>query len=390
MQNQLWRKIILFALIIAVSMLPAACGDDDDHDSPAAPASGDDPPGGEDTGASAEMLELYDFTLRIQGARPFLTLVQPVGDSERTLVVSNQGGGSFTGTYDPAAGQVTFDGGSTFVLTATNYWGEDDTLESFPILIEEDIVFQEDFPGMQDNFPVAGSFSLRYAVNTIRVDFVSDDEDLGVSMRRNDEPAVFSDFEEFDDLLDENVMVWQQKASLAYNVMEFMAEQAILAARTVDVIDRREPGLEENGSVSFECGTFPPDAVLDPVDLEPSRTLTWLDTNEDGQISGGDAFRWQFLSCWINDGETAIDDLMHGRIDLMGYIRNVEQRDGQDVLTRFGFEPEVQTTSGVIYTDLVQTEIEEETPEVLSVDPKRTYIVNGGYNIVFSEPAAAQ
>ncbi len=393
MENLFWRKVVLFGIMIAISFMLAACGDDDDDDTPAAPASSDQPAEGDNSEnpsdgsgpeASAEMLDAYDFAMTIQGAEPYLTLVQPIGENERTLVVSNRGEGSFTGTYDPAAGELVFNGGSTFILTTTNYWG-DATLESFPILVEEDIVFLEDSPGAQDNFPVEGSFSLRYVVNTVVVDFVSEDEIPGVSMRRNDEEPVFYSSDELDDLLDENVMVWQQKASLAYNVLEFLAEQAILAARTGDVIVGRAAGLEENGSITFTCDTFPSDAVPDP-----SRTLTWLDADESGGIGSGDAFRWDFVSCWSDETGTLIDDLIHGQVDLQGYVQDVQQRDGMDVLTRFGFEPEMQTTAGVTYTDVVQTEIEEETQGTLSIDPKRTYVVNGGYNILFSEPAAVE
>ncbi len=393
MENRFWRKVVLFGIMIALSFMLAACGDDDDDDTPAAPASSDQPAEGDNGGspsdgigpeASAEMLDSYDFVMTIQGGEPYLTLVQPIGENERTLVVTNRGGGSFTGVYDPAAGEVVFNGGSTFILTTTNYWG-DTTLESFPILVEEDIVFLEDLPGAQDNFPVEGSFSLRYVVNTVVVDFVSEDEAPGVSMRRNDEDPVFYSFDELDDLLDENVMVWRQKVGLAYYVLEFLAEQSIFAARTGDVIVGRAAGLEENGSITFTCSTFPPDAVPDP-----SRTLTWLDTDESGGIGSGDAFRWDFVSCWTDEAGTLIDDLMHGQVDLQGYVQDVEQRDGMDVLTRFGFEPEVQTTAGVTYTDVVQTEIEEETPGTLSIDPKRTYVVNGGYSILFSEPAVVE
>lgn len=393
MENRFWRKVVLFGIMIAVSFMLSACGDDDDDDAPAAPASSDQPADGDNGGnpsdgsgpeASAEMLDSYDFAITIQGREPYLTLVQPIGENERTLMVTNRGGGSFTGTYDPGAGELVFNGGSTFVLTTTNYWG-DTTLESFPILVEEDIVFLEDSPGAQDNFPVEGSFSLRYVVNTVAVDFVSENETPGVSMRRNDEAPVFYSFDELDDLLDENVMVWQQKASLAFNVLEFLAEQAILAARTGGVIVGRAAGLEENGSITFACGTFPPGAAPDP-----SRRLTWLDADGSGGISPGDAFRWDFVSCWSDDAGTLIDDLMHGQVDLQGYVQDVQQRDGMDVLTRFGFEPEVQTTAGVTYTDVVQTEIEEETPGTLSIDLKRTYVVNGGYNILFSEPTAVE
>lgn len=394
MENRFWRKVVLFGIMIAVSIMLAACGDDDDDDTPAAPASSDQPAEGDNGGgpsdgsepeALAGMLGSYDFAMTIQGRDPYLTLVQTIGESERSLVVTNRGGGSFTGTYDPEAGELVFNGGSTFILTTTNYWG-DGTLESFPILVEEDIVFQEDSPGDQDNFPVKGSFSLRYVVNTVVVDFVSEDEIPGVSMRRNDEDPVFYPFYELDDLLDENVEVWRQKASLTYHVLEFLAEQVILVARTGDVIVGQAAGLEEIGSVTFTCSAFPPDAATDSF-----RTLTWIDADESGGINPGDAFRWDFVSCWNNDAGTLIDDMMHGQMSLQGYVQDVQQRDGIDVFTRFGFEPEVQTTvAGVVYTDVVQTEIEEETPGTLSMDPKRTYVINGGYNILFSEPAAAE
>jgi hypothetical protein len=50
----------------------------------------------------------------------------------------------------------------------------------------------------------------------------------------------------------------------------------------------------------------------------------------------------------------------------------------------------VQTSTGVTYSNLVQTEIEGETLEQVSINPERTYLVSGGYNILFSEPAGAE
>ncbi len=51
MENQFWKRIILCALVVAVTMLPAACSDDDDDDSPAAPASGEQADNGNDNPA---------------------------------------------------------------------------------------------------------------------------------------------------------------------------------------------------------------------------------------------------------------------------------------------------------------------------------------------------
>ena len=294
----------------------------------------------------------------------------------RGLVVNNRGGASRAPTI--LASELVFSGFPFVYHPATG-----ETPHRGLCLVEEDIVFLED-AGAQDNFLWKARFAL-YVVNTVMVDYVSEDEVPGVSMRKNNEEPVFYPFNELDDLLDENVMVWQQKASLAHNVLEFLAEQIILAARTGDVIVERKAGLEETGSITFTCSTFPPDNAA-----ESSRTLTWLDTDESGGINTGDAFRWDFVSCWNDEEGTLIDDLMHGQVNLQGFVQDVQQRDGIDVLTRFGFEPEVQTTAGVSYTDVVQTEIEEETPGNPSIDPKRSYVVSGGYNILFSEPAAAE
>lgn len=391
MENQFWKRIILCALVVAVTMLPAACSDDDDDDSPAAPASGeqtdngnDNPADGNEPEASFEMLDLYDFTLSIQEGEPNLTLTQTVSGTERRLILSNRDGGSFIGTYDPVAQILTFDSGSTFVIVTINYFGGSD-LDGLSILVEEDIVFQEDVPGIQNTFPGEGAFSIRYKNNIIVVDFVSDDGSPGVHMRFNDEPVIFYPYNDFIHLLDENVLVWQQKASLVFHVIEFLAEQAILSARTGEVIVAHAASLEKNGSITFDCGTFPSNA-----DVDDLPTLAWLDTDESGGISPGDTFRWDFTSCWINEEEGLIDDLLRGRIDLLGRVGDVEQRDSVDFLTRFGFDPEVQTSTGVTYSNLVQTEIEGETLEQVSINPERTYIVSGGYNILFSEPAGAE
>ena len=391
MENRIWKRLVLLGIVLALSLAVAACNDDDD-DSPAASVSGEE---SDIPVLSASMLDRYDFAMVIQGGEPYLTLAQSAGEGERALVVSNRGESSLSGAYESLAGEegtqrlVTIHGGSAFLLTASNYWNEG-TLDDFSVFVEEDIVFREDAPGPQDNLPVQGEFTLRYSVNVIRVVFLENETGPGALMSLNDEPEVFYAFEELDDLLFENVLVWQQKGALGYQVLEFLAEQVMLAARTGLIIEAREDALERNGSVTFECGTFPADAEPAPEAPEPSLTLTWIDSVEDGEIGTGDSFLWDFVSCWLSGEGTPIDDMIDGQVDLLGYVREVVPRDGGEALTQFGFDPGDDAAAGVVYTDLTQTEIEEEIEGDPSADPKRTYTVNGGYSILFTEPVAPQ
>ncbi|MFY9398558.1 MAG: hypothetical protein WAR22_09375 [Desulfomonilia bacterium] len=393
MENRIWKRLVLLGIVLALSFTGAACDDDDDDDSPAPQVFEE---GNNVPVTSERMLDRYDFTMAIQSGEPFLTLVQSVDDTERTLVVSNRGESSLSGTYETSAGEdgtqrlVTINGGSAFLLTATNYWNEG-TLDDFSIFVEEDIVFQEDSPGPQDNLPVQGEFTLRYGVNVVRVVFLEDDSGVpGAHMSLDGGGEDFLPVDEFDDLPFDNVLVWQQKAALGFLVLEFLAEQVMLSARTALIIEASETVLEQNGAITFACDTFPADAVLDPDAAEPSLTLTWIDSVEDGQIGTGDAFKLDFVSCWANDEGMLIDDLIDGQVDLLGYVRVVEPRDGGEVLTQFGFDPGDEATAGVVFIDLTHTEIEEDDDGVPVADPEETYTINGGYSILFTEPAAIQ
>ena len=389
-----FRKIfVVFVLLIVSSIMLTSCSHSDHHNSdPAArdeqannDQQGDENQSEEDNGeqppVGPEMLDLYNFTLSINTTDPFLTLSQPIPGSQgdRTLQVRTSRDNPITGTYDTQTRQVTFNDGSTFRVVLSNFWGEM-TDTDFSILVENPIVFQDGLPGVQDDFPTQGSLSLFYDGNKVNAAFVNNDGNVGINMSRNDGETVFYDFDAFEDLVDGNIYPWQQKTCLAFFVLEELAEQAIFVARTTDTINARADVLESSGSVSFDCGTFPENSSD-----ESSRTLTWIDSDNNDLLGAGDSFRWNFVQCWDNAEEGIIDDLMNGQVDLVGFIKDTEQRDSVDVMTQFGFGPEQVSTGGVIFTDLVHTEIEEETEGAFSSEPRRSFTINGGYTILFTE-----
>ncbi len=388
MERRFWKIIMMFAVLIASSIVLTACSDSD-HDGGVPEvrdeqANNDDNPSEGDNSVlpqvGPEMLTLYNFTLSVNDTDPFLTLLQPIPESEgdRSLQIRTSSDNPITGTYDTQTRQVTFSEGTTFRAVMSNFWGE---TADFSILVEEPIMFQDGLPGAQDDFPTQGAFTLFYDGNRVNVAFVDNEGTVGANMNRNGGETVFYAFSDLEDLLDENIYPWQQKVCLAYFVFEGLAEQTIFAARSTDTINARANALKESGSVSFDCGTFPADSTE-----EASRTLTWLDSNGDGEVATGDDFRWDFVQCWDNDEAGLIDDLVDGQVDLAGFVKETEQRDGVDIMTRFGFGPEGENTGGVIFTDLVHTEIEEEAEGTFTPEPRRSFTLNGGYAIFFTEP----
>lgn len=388
MERRFWKIIVVAVLLIVSSIMLVSCSRSHHHSSDPAvrdEQANNDQPGennGDQPPVGAEMLDLYNYTLSMNNTEPFLTLSQPVpgSEGERSLQILTGSNNPITGTYEPQTRQVIFNEGSTFRAILSNFWGET-TETDFSILIEDSIVFQDGLPGIQDGLPTQGALTLFYDGNRVNIAFVSENDIPGVSMSRNGGETVFYGFDAFEDLLDQNIYPWQQKACLAFFVFEEFAEQIIFVARTTDTINASEAVLESSGSVSFDCGTFPEDSAG-----EASRTFTWLDADGDAQVGAGDDFRWDFVQCWDNDEESLIDDLMNGRVDLAGLINNTEQRDSVDVMTQFGFGPEQANTGGVIFTNLEHTEIEEETEGIFTPEPRRSYTINGGYTILFTEP----
>jgi hypothetical protein len=240
---------------------------------------------------------------------------------------------------------------------------------------------------MEEQVPVQGFYALTYDGNTIIVTFAGDADAGRVRVSINgDDPASF-EVDEFTGLVDSDAPDWQQRASLSYMIVRLLVDQALLVVETTDIIEDNRQALLADTTVSFDCN----EAALEEGVEEPefflpmgNRTLIWLDGNENSAVDAGDDFRWEIASCRESAEDDLIDGLANGEVLLSGYVRDMEQRDGQQVLTRFGFD--MDDNGGILYTDLVFFPVEEEgTPGILILDPVRSFTLNGGFTVIFTE-----
>jgi hypothetical protein len=240
---------------------------------------------------------------------------------------------------------------------------------------------------MEEQVPVQGSYVLTFGGNTITVAFADDAQADRVNVSMNGEDPASFEVDEFESLIDSDAPDWQKRASLSYMVIRLLVDQTLLVVETVDIIEDNRQTLLTDTTVSFDCN----EAVLAEGVEEPefflptgNRSLIWLDENENSDVDAGDDFRWEIASCWESAEDDLIDGLANGEVLLSGYVRDMEQRGGQQVLTRFGFDTD--DNGGVFFTDLVFFTVEEEgEPGILVFDPVRSFTLNGGFAIVFTE-----
>lgn len=240
---------------------------------------------------------------------------------------------------------------------------------------------------MEEQVPVQGSYSLTYDGNTITVTFADDAVAGRADVSMNGEDPVSFEVGEFAGLVESDAPDWQQRASLSYMIIRLLIDQALLVVETTDIIEDNRQTLLADTTLSFDCS----EAVLEEGIEEPefflpmgNRTLIWLDENENSDVDAGDDFRWEIASCWESAEDDLIDGLANGEVLFSGYVRDMEQRDGQQVLTSFGFDTD--DNGGVFYTDLVFFPVGEGgTPGILILDPVRSFTLNGGFAVVFTE-----
>jgi hypothetical protein len=110
----------------------------------------------------------------------------------------------------------------------------------------------------------------------------------------------------------------------------------------------------------------------------PNYVVSWVDSSGNGELGPGDDFTWEFSYCWDDDPTNDFDDLIHGMVEFGRYTEVV---DSSNRVTRIGFE----TPGGVVFTNFVVSEVEEDPPGTFSIDTTIDTELNGGFTIVFTE-----
>ena len=193
----------------------------------------------------------------------------------------------------------------------------------------------------------------------------------GVSLQYNDgTPVTYDDWDDFEDLFGSTAPEWQQQASFAYSMMEFILFHVEFFLETLTAI-------EENAFGTTTSGTLPA-GVLPVGFTNPGKMI--LTDNNGGEPLPGEAFTLEFQHFWDDDDLDDIDQLYDGTVRFVNFWRITND----DILTGIGFAP-YNGSGGVFFDDLANYEIEETPPGSYSLDEVFTTI-SGGYTILFSEP----
>ena len=265
--------------------------------------------------------------------------------------------GALRGSYTLASDDITLNSAGFTALTF---------LGSMRIEINDDITLDA------GALPGSGTFEVRVGADSIVVTLSDSQVDLSL----NGGASVLLSWDEFDSLLGSLANeLWQRQASLAWAVIDVMRGMINLTVEGLRLID--DP-LESAGSVERMCDSFPgmpPAGALN----QGMSTLTWLGS---GEITNGDGFDWNFVSCWL-DGGASDDFLIDGVVGLVGYSESI----ANNTLVSIGLESfEGLPPGGVIFNDVRSGITQESTPGTFIVPPENNFIFSGGFSPLFSEP----
>ena len=231
---------------------------------------------------------------------------------------------------------------------------------TFSIIATEDIDFLG--PSLW-----SGAFNVVTPVETVAVTVVFG----GVEIRLNGGPPISYNFEEFDNLLDDEMVdAWQRRAALAAGALEFIMDQFLNVA---DVLDSLEAVTLNNPTISA-CDMFtgsPPDGVL----AQGQITITWLGS---GELSDGDDFTWDFNECWNQNGE----ELIHGTVTLQDYTETVDFNT--NTLFEIGFGGIGDVPGGVIFDFTISETVENQGAWTIPLDG--VINVTGGFSVTIQLP----
>jgi len=328
--------------------------------------------GGDDVGSGGgepTFLDVYDYWLTTIGPGHFN--VSFTEDPDTFTISVKTLGPWLTGTYNTATEAYTLDSGAGASIDSDV---GDDLLGQFNIEVTSPIQIPS-----YDSEPTAGAFEVEFGAEKVTVTVVSGPP-AGVNLNlEGGAGPVFFPWDDFENLLGSGAPDWQQRAALSGSILEFMIQQVDYVVVSIGYIGDNEDELQQNITVTENCDAFPQGAAPQGVLQQGTRALSWDDASGNGEVGGGDNFTWTLTDCWDDDQGDNIDDLINGTVDLDSYTEVV---DGSNRVTRIGFEGQ---GGGVVFTDFVVSEVEEEPLGTFTIDQNADITVNGGFTIVFTE-----
>jgi hypothetical protein len=360
MDNAWLKRIGILWIVFVVVFSLAGCSSSDDDD--------------DDTGTAeeqAETLDLYKFSAQVNQESPITVTFN--ADGQDADVILSTTSGSIAGTYRPPAGEMTISSGSIIDLDASALFEGGGGI--LTIRIVEDLIVQGDeaFEGEFDVVAGAGAVTINVKIENSSVTISDGTNSLTLTI------------DDFEDLFEEGVLLWQRYAGFAFNVGGFLFEQFYLVIEALEYIDENYDELVNSFTLVTMCDAFPAGAAPSGVSEQGSFSVTWIDDSGNFDLGPGDSFVWYFSDCWENDEFDDIDNLINGGVNLVGYTEVSEIRDSTNVITRIGFEPYIDSPGGVEFLDLTIAETQEDPPGTFVVDENSVITINGGFSIVFFE-----
>ena len=303
-------------------------------------------------------------------------------------------GDGLSGTYNHVSGTLTLTDESSSINVNTDL-GLDPLLGSFTIIVTQTFTLPD------DGFPTSGEMEIgSLAGDVITARFNSNAGGAGVPGMDilydddNEDPSntvigpigySWSDFEEL--FGSDAAETFEQKASLSFNLIDFVFEQMDYVLEAFGMIDDNEEILQTVNPVTTMCDAFSgnvPPITMRPEGVPDQGTMDfqWIDVlggETTGEVGPGDDFIMSFSDCWVNDHGDEYDDLIDGNLEFTGYIDVVEVVDDVETLTMIGFEE-------IAFDKLELSETYENPPGTATLEEDTTVTMDGTFGLWFFAP----
>ncbi len=340
-------SVFLSMVLLLVSLSCSSSGDGDDD-------------GGDDGGG--DVLSEYNFTMLTgvdqADAPSALQIDASLGDEDVRATFS----GEIVGTFNLDENSITLHEGVLVRVITDGLWPEQ--LGVLSIYLNSPITSVDGDEPDQAVLIVGIGDGPLYSITITATSG-------GVSLQYNDgTPVTYDDWDDFEDLFGSTAPDWQQQASFAYSMMEFILFHVEFFLETLTAIEEDAFGTTTSGTL--------PAGVLPAGFTNPGKMI--LTDNNGGEPLPGEAFTLEFQHFWDDEDLDDIDPLYDGTVRFVNFWRITND----DILTGIGFAP-YNGSGGVFFDDLANYEIEETSPGSYSMDEVYSTI-SGGYTILLSEP----
>jgi hypothetical protein len=344
--------------------------------------------GGGDGDAGAELLGVYDISID-RG-------VDGSGDQTDGITVTFDGGtASVRVDPNPVLGQymcdqtteicelsrIGLDGANTFLYVFDG--SSPQIVGDLVIQIPEQVIIST------IGQPIIGRVQIQSVAAPAGLDegFIDVDLDTCPDVEIVDNSASLGCYtwDEFEALFDDPTASQVEKlASFGFQALGFLFEQVDLVTEVLGLIDEYETDLKQAGTITEMCDAFADAGLAAPTGTvnQGMRTLSWIDTNSDGQVGPGDDFVGMLDECWVNDPTDDIDEILDGTGNFYDYVLN-EDPD-REVITAIGFTAIAPPNpGGVMYSGFTVSETEETSPGTAEIT--NVIGLTGGVSVLFTE-----